>query len=109
MVSGSLLLYYTDQDVILEADLDKTTKDAIKRDEFYMHEDFYACAHAMIFSLVFRNDASVTEGPTRREPTIAPTLTWETALIEKPTENIAAELLCFTNKIVEKVTITHLL
>jgi len=104
VVSGSLLLYLTDQDVILEIDSDKTTKDAIKRVELYMSKDFYACAHPMISSLVFRNDSSATKGPTtlptRREPTIAPTLTKEIAFIEEPIENVVAELLCCTDDII---------
>ena len=61
MVSGSLLLYLTDQDAILETDSDKIAKDAIKRVELYMPKDFYACVHPMISSLVFRNDSSATE------------------------------------------------
>mmetsp|Transcript_11261 Transcript_11261/g.13759 ORF Transcript_11261/g.13759 Transcript_11261/m.13759 type:complete len:125 (+) Transcript_11261:265-639(+) len=69
-----------------------------------MSKDFYACAHPMISSLVFRNDSSATKGPTtpptRREPTIAPILTRGIAFIEKPTENVVAELLCCTDDII---------
>lgn len=104
VVSGSLLLYLTDQDAILETDSDKIAKDAIKRVELYMSKDFYACVHPMISSLVFRNDSSATEGPitppTRREPTIAPTLTKEILRMEEPIENVVAELLCCTDDII---------